>query len=235
MDECELNKSSAVRREFGPGGWPHERPPRLHEDFDGEIGRNGYEVARAQWFTRHSDGSFPPFDLRGTPDKRRQQITARAPLWDKAVRTWKDRHRDRSDRVRPVDDNAQRLVRDRRAKQRAWADLVGQIAVDKYAAPEPDALSWPACEWRRDREKLTALSLFLASHPPTGDKAWCHAVEDYAAELFLAEGQYWDDVLAPGYRMLTSLPGTPRPESSPRAAAQRSPVGPVCERANRLC
>ena len=149
---------------------------------------------------------LPPFDPNAPADERRAQISARAALWDKAVRAWKDCQRDRSDRVR-FDDTAQRLVRDHRVKQRVWSDQVHQIVKNKYASPAQ--LPWPACKWRRDQGKLTELSQFLAAHPATGHSAWCAAVERRAAELFLADGEFWDDVEAPGYRMLTALPGTP--------------------------
>ena len=45
--------------------------------------------------------------------------------------------------------------------------------------------------------------------PPTGKEAWCQAVEAHAASVFLREGEFWDDVEAPGYRLITSLQSAP--------------------------
>ena len=202
------------------GAWNHEHPPRLRDDFNnGKLSseRAAYELARACWFAQHSKSVFPPqhsksvfppFDPDATVATQQEQIKARADPWDKAVRAWKDQRRDRSDRIRPDDDSARRMRTDRRLQQSAWAEQVQQIALGTGLALHASG-SWPACNWRTDLDQLIALAEFLDSHPPTGDEAWCAAVDNCAAQLFLSDGQCWDDVEAAGYRMLTLLPGTP--------------------------
>ena len=65
---------------------------------------------------------------------------------------------------------------------------------------------WPACEWRQDMDNLIRLSEFMEDNTPTGEVEWCGAVESEAADIYLDSDQFWDAVVAPGYRMLTSLP-----------------------------
>ena len=68
--------SAQLQAEQGPAAWLHERPPKLYEDFGGEVGRPGYEVARGQWYVQHTKGiELPPFDARSPADVRREQIT----------------------------------------------------------------------------------------------------------------------------------------------------------------
>lgn len=190
--------------------WTSEQPPRLREDFGGELGRDAYERARVQWFRAHGNGRelLPQYDPIASASARRAQLSARAALWDSAVRAWKDRQRDRSDRIRPDNDKSRRLRHAHRAKQLAWAEQVIEIA-DDANVPNAVDLMWPASKWRTDLDQLTALAEFVTAHPPTGDDAWCAIVESRAAELFLGSGEYWDDAEAAGYRMVTSLPGTP--------------------------
>jgi hypothetical protein len=57
---------------------------------------------------------------------------------------------------------------------------------------------------------LADLCVFMEAHPPTGEAAWCEAVEEEAARLYgLGDGDFWDRTSAPGYRLLLMLPDTP--------------------------
>ena len=186
--------------------WSLERPPRLFEDFGGEAGRCSYERAREQWYHRFTCTELPPYNPLGAD--RRQQVSARAPLWHQAVRAYKDKQRDRSDRMRPEDDSARRKLGEKRLQQEAWVDDVTLI-LESETAGEAD-WPWPACNWLDDFDKLELLEKYMLAHPPTGDPAWCAEVEARAAALFLEYGEFWDDVEAPGYRLLTSLSSAPR-------------------------
>jgi len=196
--------------ELAIGEWPHERPPRLQEDFGGEAGRDAYEIARARWYGTQESAmcELPSYDPNASAEQRKEQIGARAKLWDQAVRAYKEklRERDRSDRVRAEDDDERRLLEQRRSQQQQWVDDAMRAEND---APS-DSLPWPACEWPQDMQRLSLLQEFLKVSPPTGEQIWCSQIEHRAAELYLAEGEVWDDVVAPAYRMLTSLPSTPR-------------------------
>jgi len=123
---------------------------------------------------------------------------ARAPLWSAAVRSFKEKRRDRRD------DHARLHLR---KQQQCWLDDVGSIAAGK-TSPAAD-LPWPACDWRADVDKLSQLRELLKACPPTGDETWCQAVEAHAASVFLREGEFWDGVEAPGYRLITSLQSAP--------------------------
>ena len=114
--------------------WQHDQPPRLLEDFNGEQGRAEYEEARAQWFAWFSKGRrLPHFDPNSSGQERREQVSARAALWEKAVRAYKDQQRDRTDRnrVRPEDDSARRQLAERLASQQTWVDSIGKVASGK--------------------------------------------------------------------------------------------------------
>jgi len=179
--------------------WQHEQPPRLQEDFGGELGRNSYELARTQWYFDHKSGDdLPPFCPTASPEEQRQQISARTPLWEKAVRAYKEKQRDRSS-------DHSRLHR--RNQQQCWVDEVRQIVAGE-ASPPLDLL-WPACEWRADGDRLQRLYELLSACPPTGEVSWCQVVEQHAATLYLGAGDYWDDTVAASWRMVTTLGSTP--------------------------
>jgi hypothetical protein len=219
--------------------WPHEHPPRLQADFGGEQGRTAYELARDRWYAHFHVGPFipdygfelPPYLPSAGPAVRQMQIRARAALWDQAVRVYKDRQRDRSHRVRPAEDGARRRLARQMERQLDWVEDavdLGNCIYDVFEAAHksgakasavirqrppsvvPKDLPWPACRWYDDLDNLADLCVFMEAHPPTGEAAWCEAVEEEAARLYgLGDGDFWDRTSAPGYRLLLMLPDTP--------------------------
>ena len=201
--------------------WPHEEPPRLREDFGGEARRNAYERARAEWFLDFRGSELPPFDPQARGADRHAQIAARAELWSKAVRSYKDRARDR---VYPADDDERRRIAHQCKLQQRWVDDAVAVGLHVHAlldevehmdAPPPPAippsLPWPACDWRSDLNSLLELCEFMEAHPPTGEKGWSDAVEAAAVDVYGLEAgiDFWDDTAAPGYRLLLMLPDAP--------------------------
>jgi hypothetical protein len=203
--------------------WPHDQPPRLREDFGGcSVGRGAYEAARARWFHRQCGVALPRYDPAAPLAVQQQQILERAAPWDRAVRSYKDRLRDRSNRVRPAD--ARRQMAHSKVRQQLWVDDAVAIGVYLYDADDakaagdpappmpssiPAQLRWPLNQWRGD-PFLLDLCEYLEDHPPTGEQAWCDAVEAAAATIYgLGRDDYWDFEEAPGYRMLLSLPNAP--------------------------
>ena len=177
----------------------------------GEAGRFQYERARAQWFSQFmlnvpgAPKELPTFDELAAHAIQRAQIAARAPLWDKAFRAYKERFlRERDLHEHSAAERGRCL----RAQQELWVE---EVAAATQTGWQPDVpLCWPACNWQADAPRITMLMQFMLSLPPTGDSTWTRKVEQHAAEIFLQGDGYWDDVEAAGYRMLISLPFTPR-------------------------
>ena len=110
-------------------------------------------------------------------------------------------------RIRDRKEDNARLAQ--RNKQQCWTAEITEIVSSGNVTTLLGELPWPACNWEADMEMLVQLSEWLQGCPPNGEVAWCHAVEAKAASLFLLDGQFWDDVEASGYRLLTSLQSAP--------------------------
>ena len=85
--------------------------------------------------------------------------------------------------------------------------------------PTPDelvGLPWPQREWWNDRDRIVLLHEFVQAWPPMGHHNWEFWVMSRAMCLWNAFrnsgtcARLWEDIPAPGYRMLTSFPCCPR-------------------------
>jgi hypothetical protein len=79
------------------------------------------------------------------------------------------------------------------------------------AEDELAELSWPLCMWWDDRAQIVRLwEHRTVDSPRTGEcrrEGWWDDADDAAARIWSV--QQWENALAPGYRLLTDLPGIP--------------------------
>ena len=91
-------------------------------------------------------------------------------------------------------------------------------------------LPWPQREWWSDRDRIYFLSEFVDDHewPPSGDLFWEDTVDAYALMLWGGQknsaGTGWEDIVAPGWRYLTSLSECPRSLRPGRSSVLRDRI-----------